>query len=309
MPTQIVSTQAASDIALAAQKVIEKRPMLEPIVRSFAEILSAKSEVVNQLRVNTVQLDPLLRPERLLQGVPLLADVSLGILDEPLQEAFRAILPVLKKTFGSIAADLTSLESLQSRNELDLFELSRAYLGGEISVLHSFAQATHISEIVLALALNTTLSSLLTALEPTVRNYVSELHWYRGYCPICGSMPSISYLAEAHDLGSEFLRGGGGQRYLHCSLCGHDWRFMRNKCPACETEDRDLQLYFQAQEDHSERVDVCCNCNAYLPCIDLREGHVKLPMDMAAISMVHLDAWASEKGYHPLVQTPWNLIR
>ncbi|PIU31240.1 MAG: hypothetical protein COT06_09210 [Syntrophobacteraceae bacterium CG07_land_8_20_14_0_80_61_8] len=169
------------------------------------------------------------------------------------------------------------------------------------------ATSAQTSEGVLALLLHNTLSIMIQALRPSLQDYTRELQWYKGYCPICGSMPNISYLVRADDLGSEFLKGGGGQKYLHCSLCGHDWRFIRNKCPACDTADKDMQLYFQSQEEHSERVDVCSKCGAYLPCIDLRESTHGLPMDMAAISMVYLDVWATEKGYHPMTRTPWNL--
>ena len=78
-------------------------------------------------------------------------------------------------------------------------------------------------------------------------------------------------------------------------------------CPACENEDK-RHLYYQPEEDHSERLDVCSHCNAYLPCIDLRESSNKYCLDMAAVGMLHLDIWAREKGYHPLAWTPWNQI-
>jgi len=309
MPMQIASSQAENTIAPAVEMIVEKRPMLEPIVRSFAEILSEKTRIARQLEAQSASVHFNVDPERLVQGVPLLADASLDVMQEQLSQAFGAMLAVLKKTFSHLTADFCSLETLQREGQLQLSSLSSAYLNGATSVLRAAAESAEISEGILALALNSTLSTVLKALEPTLKSYINQVQWYRGYCPICGSMPSISYLAEAGDLGSEFLKGGGGQRHLHCSLCGHDWRFLRNRCPACDTDDKDMRLYFRLEEEPSERVDVCRNCGAYLPCIDLRESTDRLPMDIAALGMAHLDFWASEKGYHPLAQTPWNLFQ
>ncbi len=304
---QIVNNESKNNISLAMETIIQKRPMLEPIIRSFATILQEQSRIAQELEAAPAH--PEINPARLLQGIPLLAGAPLDVLSEQLNRSFFENLAVLKTTFGHLAADFSSMETHQRHGQLDLSRLSQAYLDGEIAVLRSAAESTKVSEGMLALVVDCTLSTVLKALRPALAGHVNEMQWYRGYCPVCGSMPSISYLAEAGDLGSEFLKGGGGQRYLHCSLCGHDWRFLRNKCPACETEDKELQIYFQLDKEPSERVDVCRNCKAYLPCIDLRESMHRLPMDIAAVSIVHLNAWASEKGYHPLAQTPWNLVQ
>lgn len=309
MPMQIAPDQAEKHIALAVETVIQKRPMLEPIVRSCAEILSEKTRLARQLEVESALAHLDLIPNRLLRGIPLLTEISLDFLRDPLGQAFWPILSVLQKTFGPIAADCSAIAAIHRQGKLDLCKLSRAYLNGETSVLGSAAEPAETSADMVVFVLNSVLATVLKALEPNVAGYLEKLQWSRGYCPICGSMPSISYLAEASDLGSEFLQGGGGQKYLHCSLCGHDWRFMRNRCPACDTEDKDVRLYFQLEEERCERVDVCLNCGAYLLNVDWRESTNRLPLDIAAIGMLHLDAWATQQGYHPLVQTPWNLTQ
>ncbi len=137
---------------------------------------------------------------------------------------------------------------------------------------------------------------------------IREISWHEGYCPICGFLPTVSYLDKAPDLSSEFLRGGGGQKVLHCSMCGHEWRILRNLCPACGNDQRDMLLYFQVEHDREERVDVCRKCGLYLPCIDLREKDYKPHMDMAAVGMVYLDVFAQQNGFSPMVWTPWNRL-
>jgi FdhE protein len=309
MPVQFASNQSKNNVSEAVETAIQKRPVLEPIIRLFAELVLETSRIARELKVASELSAFNIDPNRILQGVPVLAGKSFDPLHEQLNQSFRAILTVLKRTFSHLAEDFSSIESLQREGELDLSRLASAYFNGESSVIRTAAEWAETSEGTMAMALSSTLSAVLRALEQAMRDYITEAQWYRGYCPICGSMPSISYLAEAGDIGSEFLKGGGGQKYLHCSLCGHDWRFMRDTCPGCDTEDKDLRLYFQLEGEHSERVDICRNCGAYLPCIDLRESAHKMPLDIAAISMIHLDVWASEKGYHPLARTLWNVIQ
>jgi len=312
MSVQATSSQVEDNIVQAVEAVIQKRPVLEPIIRSFAAVALEKCRIAHHLQMESPGVHRIMKAvnlDRLVQGVPLLAGVALDPLKDEMDQIFDAMLPVLKRAFSQLATDLASIESCKRSGGLDLCKAARAYLDGETASFPALAQSAGTSLGVLTLVLNTSLSALLKKLEPALAAYAQEVQWYRGYCPICGSMPCVSYLAEADDLGSEFLKGGGGQRFLHCSLCDHEWRFMRNKCPACDTEDNDMRLYFQLEEERSERIDICRNCGTYLPCVDLRETSQRIPMDIAAVGMIHLDAWASEKGYHPLAPSPWNLIQ
>lgn len=308
MSAQIDPGNGEQGIARALKDLTQKRPVLEPILRSFGEIMMAKARLVKHLESkksdNRLELDS----SRLLHHTPLLSGLSLEALQDELSLSFGVMLTVLKQAFSHLEEVLYRLEAFHREYNLDLSKLSRAYLDGNNTVLREAAQSLLVPEGILALVTSTALGPVLEAVAFPFKEQIRQANWFRGYCPICGSMPSISFLSEVGDLGSEFLRGGGGQRYLHCSMCGCEWRIMRNVCPACENEDKDLQFYFQTEDDHSERVDVCRNCGGYLPCLDLRQSNYRPPMDIAAVGMLHLDAWASEKGYHPLARTPWNRV-
>jgi FdhE protein len=189
---------------------------------------------------------------------------------------------------------------------LEFSRLAVNYLEGELEGFPETPAIRQIDRHSLSFVVNLVLSTVLQSLAPYLADRITELPWNRGYCPICGSLPSIGYLSKVLSTSNEFLVGGGGQRYLHCAMCGHDWRVARHFCAACERDDNDEHLYFQVRDSASERVDVCHHCGHYLPCFDLRETDGLPHMDMVAVGLAHLDMLAQEKGFRPMVRAPWN---
>jgi FdhE protein len=191
---------------------------------------------------------------------------------------------------------------------VDAAMLAKCYLEGDRGSHDALSRTLGVSVAALEFVVDLMVSTVLAALEPMLAEKIRDIPWDKGYCPICGSLPNISYLAAPAGLSSEFLRGGGGQKYLHCSTCGHDWRIKRQFCPACGNDHKDMLLYYQVQDETVERVDVCRKCGLYLPCMDLREVDAKPHLDMAAVGMVHLDAYAQQQGFSPMVWTIWNRL-
>ncbi len=286
--------------------ILGKRPQLEGIVRPFAALFIEKARLADSLknRLNPEKIDAI--GKRLSEGVPILSGISYGFLKPALDGAFTALQPPAKAYFPAIAPVLDRIEAEQRQGALDLSHLAEEYLGGGLSGFRETAPTSQLDRKGLGFIVHLTLSTVLQSLVPSLAAKVVETGWNQGYCPICGSLPLISYLSKPQTAPSEFLVGGGGQRYLHCAVCGYDWHVRRHLCAACERDDSDQHLYFEVADAVGERVDICPHCAHYLPCIDLRETDVFPHLETVAVGLSHLDMLAQEKGFHPLVRTPWN---
>jgi FdhE protein len=295
-------------IDASARSALEKRPALEELVNAFAGFFSQKARLVVELRQESAALGLEPSIERVAAGVPVCAAMSFEALTPALNRAWDRLLPVVKTTFLAMKQEIADLEKAFKKESPNLALLAKGHLEGDRTAYETQGRLLDVAAGTLEFVVGLIVATVFESLEPMLAEKIRAIPWQESYCPICGSLPSLSYLAASADLSSDFLKGGGGQRYLHCSNCGHDWRVKRNLCPACGNDQHDMLVYYQVPEEPSERVDICLKCNLYLPCIDLREIDAKPHMDMAAVGMVHLDAYAQKDGFRPMVWTPWNRL-
>ncbi len=297
-----------SDIHSATERLIARRPFLEPILRPYADLCLQRIDLVEKLAADRSVASLAAPVSEAPSPVPLVNGRNIQGLKEALDFCFPFVLGALEKAFEALGPQLQRLTDLHRRQ--DLGELARAFLVGETAPIEACAAAQDVELGTLNLLLQGTLGPVLARVGRTAGVSGDHFGSNEGTCPVCGFLPAVSSLSPAGDLGSEFLRGGGGQRWLHCALCGFSWRIVRGKCPACGNQDHDRQRVYQVEgDDGGERLDICLACNGYLPGIDLREAPSPMPPEIAAGGMIHLDAWAAQNGYHPLVQTPWNRMK
>lgn len=110
-----------------------------------------------------------------------------------------------------------------------------------------------------------------------------------GACPYCGAAPSVAsrrLLPESD----------GATRFLHCTLCGTEWRANRVSCAACGEDDPQKLPYYQADLHPGARVEACDTCGRYLKSIDLSLDARRVP-ELDELSSLALDLWAAEQGY------------
>ncbi len=306
MPTNPVAANVEREIQSLSAGILAKRPQLEGIVKPFAALFIEKARLAEDLnnQLGPLPLDSI--GTRLSEGVPVLCGISFSFLKQALDYAFTALAPAVKSRFPAIVSAIDRIETEQRLGALDLSLLAEEYLGGGLSGIREAAPVTELYRQSLGFVVQLTLSAVLQSLAPSLAARAAEIGWDHGHCPICGSMPLISFLSQPPNTPSEYLVGGGGQRYLHCAMCGHDWHVRRQFCAACEKDSSDQHMYFKAADAAGERVDICPHCAHYLPCVDLRETDAPAHLDTMAVGLAHLDVLAQEKGFHPMVRTPWN---
>jgi FdhE protein len=126
-----------------------------------------------------------------------------------------------------------------------------------------------------------------------LRSQLDPENWLKGYCPICGSLPSLSLLKEE-----------AGKRYLFCSYCSYQWRFDRLFCPFCNNKDQESLQYFYGEGEQTHRIDICEKCHQYIKTIDLRTLGESDP-SLEDLATLHLDILTIQKGYQRPVPNPW----
>lgn len=91
------------------------------------------------------------------------------------------------------------------------------------------------------------------------QNHPEEAARENDSCPICGEHAMLSILSQSN-----------GQRFIHCTMCGHEWPTARVGCIHCGSEEATEQSYLQSEEFPGIELVVCEACGQYFKELDLR---------------------------------------
>jgi FdhE protein len=238
-------------------------------------------------------------------GTPLLAGLISKDFEQLFLESAVVMLPVIRTGFPLAAKFAVALNATLEDTPGLAFQLVAAVLSGDEKVLDAAAEQLDIPTPALSFLVQEIIKPCLRRAAKQLGKLADNELWFKSHCPVCGSHPDMGYLKEKGDP-SEYLVSKAGMLWLHCSMCGHAWRFMRLVCPACGQEDHERQEVLASKERPEERLHVCLDCKHYLPVADLTKWHGPFDPDLAPLGLIHLDILAREKGYSPLVQRPWN---
>ena len=131
-----------------------------------------------------------------------------------------------------------------------------------------------------------------------------------GRCPFCAGRP---WVASRRTL----PEADGATRFLHCALCGGEWRVNRIRCPWCAEEDPAKLPHYQldpavpqataaAEGDlatkpspggslSGARLEGCETCGRYTKSIDRSTDMRRVP-EVDDVATLGLDLWAEEQG-------------
>jgi FdhE protein len=278
-----------------AQTIDAQKPDLHNALEPFSGLFQAIETVQEKLGPWDLQ-GMTMDQNQFLQGKPLLNMVSLVDFSSQIDMAREILFPVLITRFPPLADAVEAIgKAAEKDDEPGLYASMQSFLEGDEKALETAAEQMKISSDVFGFVLSQLAAPFLRSQAKALAEHFDLTGWTQGYCPICGSLPSVSY-----------LRGEGGKRWLHCPTCGHDWKFKRQTCPACDNIPAKGLEYFYLEDRLFERAYVCKECKKYLLTIDVRELTDKPNMDIASIGLIPLDIKAQEEGYEPLNVLPWN---
>jgi FdhE protein len=286
---------ASGRIRAAMERLRKDLPQLAAIVDAFEPLLAEQAAFkadLPSLKKEGLHLDP----DSFAQGVPILAKNDFIISDDLLKKAAAQLTPALEKGFPRIKEQLAvikkAIESGEIKPEVCISMMSQGCEESLEEASSSLQMEPGIVKFVFARLVKPFAEKQAESLAPLPDNLV----WSKGYCPICGSWPELS-----------FLEGNEGRRWLKCSFCAHEWSFARIRCPFCETEQQDKMEMIFSKDRAFERAELCYECMKYVVSLDVRE-RIDVAREVAALGMVYLDVLAQEKGFEPGAVCGWNVI-
>lgn len=226
------------------------------------------------------------------------SDVQAGI---PILKCTNVHLPIGRYA-GKIFCELTSIATIETlptkfrdkcitlhevcqRNEQLGEQVVSAILEENHQQLSELIEANQLNEGLIWFFSWTVISHALQPYLPSLMKWQSKVSWGRGYCPTCGSLPSMAQLKRGK---------GGRQRHLKCNCCQTEWLYKRIGCPYCDNTDQHSLAIFETEDEPDFRLDVCNSCHSYMKTY-LDRGNEAITL--ADWSTLHLDILCKEKGY------------
>ena len=208
------------------------------------------------------------------------------------------LIPALEHGFPKLGNELSIIRQALTAGLLNPERCLQVLARGPGGEAEAAAADLGVGSPSLPFILSRIMKPLVEKKAEALRALVAGLQWHKGYCPICGSMPELS-----------FVKGEEELRWLRCALCSHSWRFLRPSCPFCENEDQEQHSIYYIDGRKQEWADVCEKCGRYVVGIDLGGEFDEPLLEVAAIGMVHLDVLVQEKGLLPAALCAWNVVR
>jgi FdhE protein len=246
-------------------------------------------------------------PDRFAAGETLLADVEPAVLVPGFLAAAERLLPAMAGIFPALSREAGALGQFLAQGPRLAGALVAAFFADAAEDFLALGTEMGIRPETLLFLTQEIVATVLRAEAPGIAALADDALWRKSHCPVCGSAPDLGLLKEQPEP-SEFLIAKAGRLMLHCSLCGHLWRFPRLTCPTCgETDHEKLEL-FMPEGRARERIHACTACRRYFVVTNRVDSDLAFDPDALGPALAHLDAAARERGYEPVCVTPWNQL-
>ena len=272
----------------------EKTPPYEKILDFYEKVREKQIDTIPALSIASVETKKDIRELQIKEGFPLInkEDFTLDIPSSV--ELFESLCTIAKDATSTMNETIQKIDKALADDRLHLDELLLKH--SDTVYQEKIADELKINKSILQFLVHMSILPSIYANVEKLKEHVDIKNWVRGYCPICGSLPSMSE-----------LKGEGGKRHFMCSFCGFKWLSQRIKCPFCDNQDQKKLHFFFAEGQQAYRADLCEQCKQYIKTVDTRQLSYEPDLDIEDIATIHLDILASEKGFKHPVPSPWGI--
>ncbi len=292
---------ATNDEILEIENIIdracEQNPHSSSILKAFAPIIIRQRQLAALSSSRNLDCS-LIDKEKLKAGVPVARQINLFLPEDSLKDVALSIAAGIKEGMPQLAESVDLLSDLIQKEKINPADYFQAPAEGGNNSTDSWTKDLKVSPSNASFLMSLVSRVILERRSKEITAALGELEWEKGYCPICGTFPSIALIEEQ-----------GGKRFLHCSSCGHYWRYTRVICPYCENEAQKGMDYFYVENKTQESAFICDKCKKYLVTLYRAGSLFERDMDVSAISLIHLDMIMQEKGYEPMTSCAWNVLK
>jgi FdhE protein len=273
------------------QQLKQKRPGYMDILDFYQKVKETQDRTKASLKIDPIKLKKEWKELLVKEGFSLIKKEDFPLDIEASAGLFQVLCRIGKEANLHMAEQGKKIQKTIEKKKIDLKKLLKE--GLKEGRIEQIADEFGLDKKVFLFLVQNSIRPSIEAGMEQLRSELDPETWLKGYCPICGSLPSLSLLKEEV-----------GKRYLLCSYCGYQWRTDRIFCPFCNNKEQGSLQYFYGEGEETYRIDLCDKCHQYIKMIDQRvtgEGDLILE-DLATL---HLDILASQKGYKRPVPNLW----
>jgi FdhE protein len=275
------------------QQIKKKRPGYGEILDFYQKVKEAQNKVKASLKINPIKLKKEWKELLAKEGFSLIQKEDFPLDIETSAKLFQTLCQIGKDANLHMAEEVRKIKEIIDNKRIDLKKLLKK--GLKEQRIDQVAEELELDKKVFSFLIQSSIRSSIEAGVERLRSELDPETWLKGYCPMCGSLPSLSLLKEEV-----------GKRYLFCSYCGYQWRIDRLFCPFCNNKEQESLHYLFAEGEEAYRIDLCDKCHQYIKTIDYRNLEESDPV-LEDLATLHLDILASQKGYKRPVPNPWTI--
>ncbi|OPY09998.1 MAG: formate dehydrogenase accessory protein FdhE [Syntrophaceae bacterium PtaB.Bin038] len=276
------------------EDIIGKSPHSKEIITAFKPLFLVRERLIDELHLKAADRSSI-DGEKLRQGIPCINQTPFYFKSDPWEKIGCAVLSAIRQGFPALGEDAAKLEGKIKAGDIRLFDAFTDFPGSVETAVGRWSNEADIKPDAIELMLSAVTRIVLQARSNGIGGHIEGMGWEKGTCPVCGAHPTIAVIREKI-----------AQRWLHCSRCGHEWRFSRMFCPGCEQESPSGLDYFYVDDRKQETAFTCDACKRYLITLNHVSDLGDYDRDVSAMGLIHLDLIMQEKGFAPMSRCEWN---